>query len=337
MENTAYLLNPQLSTLAVEGYKGVPLDAEQRFQNLEFPYYPSLQAVWKWKTGKPTLALQNKKKDTWRMPVIESNAGFIGSKAEGIMWLGHASYFIRIGGKQLLIDPVFGKLSFVMPRYTALPVNPNAFKNIDFVLVSHDHRDHCDSSSLKQVARQNPQAHFLTGLRMDSLLRTWTGSDKVQAAGWYQTYHLPDSEIAIHYLPSRHWCRRYLTDTNYHLWGAFVIQAAGKTLYFGGDSGYGSHFETVKMLFGAPDVYFAGVGAYEPEWFMGPMHMSPKSAVEAAKVLDAQVVVPMHYGTFDLSDESLGNPYHALQSLQSQDSFLQSRLQMLLVGEVMEL
>lgn len=331
-----YLINPALPLLPVAAYKGVPLDKNNRFENLEFPFTPSFQDVWKWKS-KPNPFAEEKKKDSWRMPVMQDDS-FLTSGKDCIVWLGHASYFIRINGKQLLIDPVFGKLSPLMTRFTACPIAPEKFVNIDYILVSHDHRDHCDSSSLRLLAKQNPHAQYFTSLRLDTLLRSWTNAKSIQAAGWYQSYKMEeDAGIELFFLPTRHWCRRYISDTNWHLWGAFMIRANGKTIYFGGDTGFAGHFEEVKRLFGAPDYYLVGVGAYQPEWFMAPSHMSPKSAVEAAKILAAKHILPMHYGTFDLSDESLGNPRRVLEELKQGDVFLRERLHCVNVGEIVEI
>jgi L-ascorbate metabolism protein UlaG (beta-lactamase superfamily) len=97
---------------------------------------------------------------------------------------------------------------------------------------------------LKVLAKNNPKAIYLTGLKVDKVIKNITRSTSIEAAGWYQQFNTK-SELTITYVPSRHWGRRYLTDTNVRLWGGFVIQAAGKTIYFGGDSGYGSHFADI--------------------------------------------------------------------------------------------
>jgi L-ascorbate metabolism protein UlaG (beta-lactamase superfamily) len=223
-----------------------------------------------------------------------------------------------------------------MKRYTALPFPVEAFKDLDYILVSHDHRDHCDESSIKLLARQNPQATWLCGLKLDSLLKKWTNAEKVQAAGWFQLYHMPDNGMKITYLPSRHWARRGLTDTNTTLWGAFMFETDSRKIYFGGDSGYGSHVAKVRELFGEVDYYLAGIGAFAPRWFMGPSHMHPEEAVRASNELKPKHLLPMHYGTFDLSDEPLMEPARIIRQLEASKT-IQSKLVMPKVGEILTL
>jgi L-ascorbate metabolism protein UlaG (beta-lactamase superfamily) len=222
-----------------------------------------------------------------------------------------------------------------MKRYSALPFSTSQLTELEYILVSHDHRDHCDEESIKLLAMQNPQSTWLTGLKLDKLLHKWTNSGKIQAAGWYQQYKT-HADVNIYYLPSRHWSRRGLTDTNTTLWGAFLIEAAGKKVYFGGDSGYGSHIRKVRELFGEVDYYLAGIGAFAPRWFMGPSHMHPEEAAKSSNDLQAKNLLPMHYGTFDLSDEPLMEPDRLIRQLKESNSF-DSKLVLPAVGEVLHL
>ena len=110
-----------------------------------------------------------------------------------------------------------------------------------------------------------------------------------------------------------------------------------KTIYWGGDTGWGNHFLTVREHFGAPDIHMAGVGAYQPEWFMHPSHLSPGDAVKSGQLLDSQMFIPMHYGTFDLSDEPIGDPVNVLNALLPTNEFLKERMRVPAVGEVIEI
>jgi L-ascorbate metabolism protein UlaG (beta-lactamase superfamily) len=330
-----YESNPALQTHAPAGFRGTPVDEKNRFMNLHDPYLPKWSELLRWQTeGNPDKAF--KKTDTWRLPV-RRDSSFLRSDEDCLVWLGHASYYIRLNGVSLLIDPVFGKLSPFTSRYAELPVPAESFRGLEYILISHDHRDHCDESSLKLLARTNPEAEYLTGLRLDGLLKKWTGTSRIQTAGWYQQYRTDSSRIEIHYLPTHHWARRGLTDTNETLWGSFILKANGRTIYFGGDTGYGPHLAQVAELFGPIDYYLAGVGAYKPEWFMGPSHMAPTDAARSAQELNARVLIPMHYGTFDLSNESLGDPQRVLEKRAEQDPALKRRLRVLAVGEVLAL
>lgn len=305
-----YTSNPNLPNLPLPfEWKGTPLDSNGRFLNHEFSFINSLRELLKWQIMKNPQKAE-KKNDTWKLG-CRTDSDFLMSSADCIVWLGHASFFIRLSGITLLIDPILFDVSLVK-RKSKLPVDPEALKNIDYILISHDHRDHCDAKSLKLLAKNNPHATYLTGLNVDQVIKKITKSSSIQAAGWYQQYNtLP--EIKISYVPSRHWGRRYLTDTNVRLWGGYVIEGAGKTIYFGGDSGYGSHFADIAKIFPCIDYALIGIGAYKPEFFMGQSHLSPIDSIKAFKDTKAQYLIPMHYGTFDLSDEPLGDPIHVLQ------------------------
>ena len=326
-----YTANPDLTTIQLPfEWNGTPLDAKGRFVNYEFPFVDSLRDVLKWQMSKNPQKLE-KKNDKWK-PEIVYNQGFIDSKDDCIVWLGHASFFIRLTGINFLIDPVLFNIS-LLKRQSALPLAADELRNIDYILVSHDHRDHCDERSLKLLAKNNPGATYLTGLNVDTVIKAFTHSKNIQAAGWYQQYKT-DAAVKVTYIPSRHWGRRFLTDTNLRLWGGYVIEGAGKTIYFSGDSGYGGHFEDIGKAFPNIDYCIIGVGAYKPEFFMRQSHVSPTDAVKAFHDTQAKTMIPMHYGTFDLADEPLGDPLRVLKSLEEKGA-INGELKALKVGEVL--
>jgi len=323
----AFSNNPALSTMSLPfSWQGNPLDDKGCFINLNHPFSTSFKDVLKWQYGhKPQK--KEKKEDNWRMPV-QVNADLLNSGADAIYWLGHACFLICINGIRFITDPVFGTLPFIK-RYTALPVDPSALRHIDYILLSHDHRDHCDKKSLQLLAANNPGATILTALRMEPLIRPWIGNVAVQEAGWYQQY-LTDG-FTVTYLPSRHWGRRGVKDMNRRLWGSFMLEINGRCIYFGADSGYDTHFTTIGELFPQIDVCMIGAGAYKPNWLMAPSHTSPQEALQAFHDLGANTLIPMHYGTFDLSDEPMGEPVRLLQQMQQAGE----RIRLLQVGETM--
>lgn len=314
-----YVDNPDLNYVDLPfEWKGTPVDHRGRFVNHEHLFVNSFRELLKWQLMKNPQK-EEKDRDTWRLDVVRDDS-FLDDKADCIVWLGHASFFIRLAGQTLLIDPVLFDLPLIKRR-SELPFAPNRLRSLNYILISHDHRDHCDARSLKLLAANNPNATFLTGLGLDALLKTFTRGQEIQAAGWYQEYHTHES-IRICYVPSRHWGRRYWSDTNRNLWGGFVIQGGGKTIYFGGDSGYGSHFGDIEKAFPSIDYFIGGIGAYKPEFFMGQSHTSPMDAVQAFQDTRAKWMIPMHYGTFDLSDEPLGDPIRVLRKAKEQERIL---------------
>ena len=323
----SYTSNPALETVK-PGWKGTPLDEDGLFINHEYP--------WKLEYGKIFRYLihrnpqkEIKKKDTWRIPVLKDDQ-WLTDPADKIVWLGHASFFIQLSGIRILTDPVYGKLP-VGKRFSGMPVAPNKLLNIHYILISHSHYDHCDKSSIKLLTNNNPQAEILTGLKLDGLICKWT-SGKIQTAGWYQQYQL-ESELKITFLPSRHWANRSLFNINTTLWGGFMIEKDGKQIYFGGDSAHGSHFNDIGELFQNINIALIGVGAYSPAWFMEPMHQNPYDAVKAFYAVRAKTFIPFHYGTFDLSDEPLGEPEQILNKLNAEGK-IENVLKILKLGEV---
>ena len=121
-------------------------------------------------------------------------------------------------------------------------------------------------------------------------------------------------------------------DANERLWGAFVLKSKDKTIYFGGDSGYGSHFKEVATLFPNIDVAMIGAGAYSPRWFMSPNHQDPEHAVQAFNETKAKIMIPFHYGTFDQADEPLSEPERILRQLEKEGKINQ-KLKILSIGE----
>jgi len=304
-----YVKNENLETVKADS-KGTPIDRKGRFVNLEYPYLPSTVELLKWQLS-TNPQKEEKLADADRLKVYDPT-DFLSGNNDGILWLGHAGFLIRIGGVNILTDPIFGKPPFVKTLID-VPTPLEKLQKVDYVLVSHDHRDHCDEETLRQIAKKFPAAKFLGGLEMETLFNEWKSpTNEVQTAGWYQQYSLGHENVRIYFLPIRHWSRRGLFDTNKRLWGGFVIQNAQATIYFGGDSGYGTHYKELAEFFPKIDYFIVGIGAYEPRWFMKPNHNSPEDALQGFIDSKAKFLVPMHFGRFDLSDEPASEPLRLL-------------------------
>lgn len=322
----SYTSNPALQTI-MPGWPGTPLDSNGLFINYEYPTVISYRAILKFMLQRNPQR-QQKKKDDWRIAVCK-NDDWLSDPSDKMVWLGHASFFIQVSGVRILIDPIFGKLP-VGKRYSELPVDPDKLLNIDYILVSHAHYDHCSKSSLKRLSVNNPKALVLVGLGLNERIAKWI-TNPVQSAGWFQQYQLND-KLKITFLPSRHWANRNLLDVNTTLWGGFMIQSENITIYYGGDSGYGSHFKTIGELFPNIDVALIGAGAYSPTWFMSPHHQDPYDAVNAFHATGATTFIPFHYGTFDAADEPMGEPEKILSSLHAEGK-IKNQLKLLKLGE----
>lgn len=282
-----------------------------RFFHPQYPMNKSFSDVMKWKKMKNPYE-QDKKNDTSQLPISHDLSDLKSDTTDGIFWLGHATFVIRINGIQFITDPVFGKAT-VLKRFSTLPVAIDQIPSTNYLLMSHDHRDHCDRKSLKLLKKLNPSLKYFSGLNMDGVLRRYLNGSEGQVAGWYQQFKTDSFEL--YFLPTRHWAKRGLFDTNKRLWGSFILKIRGTTIYFGGDSGYSTHYKEIAEMF--PDIDYAilGIGAFEPEWFMESNHSSPEKAYQAFKDLKAKRMIPMHYGTFDLSDEPVCYPQQMLEKI----------------------
>jgi L-ascorbate metabolism protein UlaG (beta-lactamase superfamily) len=331
MADIQYLKNDKLDII-LDGWKGNPHTGKSFFDpNKRFS--PSFAKFWKWQTGpKPKAA--EKKADKWRLSTVKDKA-FLTSKDDCIVWLGHASFFMRLNGIQLITDPVFYNLSGVVKRHSDMPCEVKDFKNIDYVLLSHGHRDHCDSTSLKELYANN-KFELLTGLNDGRLVSGWLPGLKYQEAGWYQPYADLKGGLKITYLPAQHWSNRYPWDMNETLWGSMMIQTGHRNIFFGGDSGYCDYPKQIAELFPSIDVAMIGVGAYTPDFMMRDVHTSPSEAVQVIHDLKAGVFIPMHYGTFDLADEPMGEPERILMSLNDNNA-IDASLKILSPGKIFRL
>jgi L-ascorbate metabolism protein UlaG (beta-lactamase superfamily) len=213
----------------------------------------------------------------------------------------------------LLTDPIFSDraspVGFAGPRRVRPPgVALADLPRVDIILLSHNHYDHMDIPSLRALqARCNPT--IVTGLANGAYLAR-KGVPGAIELDWWQAVEM--AELRITYVPAQHWSGRGLRDRRHMLWGGFVVESAAGRIYFAGDTGFFTGFDTIRSRCGPPDVALLPIGAYEPRWLMTTQHMNPAEAVEAHRMLEAQRSLGMHWGTFQLTDEGIDEPRRAL-------------------------
>ncbi len=302
--------NPSLPFI-INNWQGNPLTNLGLYTNLDGDNIRGFKELLKWMSGPRPLT---KLKKNQQFPLSFNKITELSKKTNhSIIPLGHASFIIEINYKRILIDPVID-VNILLKRHSPIPIDIHKILDLDYILISHNHRDHLDKSSIQKICKNNPKAIILTALGIEKQLRSWNISNIIQEAGWFQQYETKQ-EIDIIFLPAKHWSRRWIRDTNTSLWGSFIIRSneQNKCIYYGGDSGYGMHFNQIGELFDI-DLALLGVGAYEPQWFMKPYHTGPSDAIEAFKGLKAKKWMPIHYGTFDLSDEPIYYPEYILKT-----------------------
>jgi len=249
-------------------------------------------------------------------------------KEDFICWLSHASFLIQLGGKRILLDPVFGDIPFYKRKIPA-PYSAAELGDCDYLLLSHVHYDHFDTASLKSIAKKAPQA--ILPLHMSKVLHKITPSLQTKELDWYESHE--EEGLTITLVPAMHWGRRGLYDKNSVLWGGYVLQYKRMTIYFAGDTAKGAHFEEIGKRFDI-DYALLPIGAYKPEFIMKHNHLNPQEAFEAFKSLGAKKMIPIHYGTYKLTDEPLDEPLEWIKKI---DEHYPHCIQILKAGEVLTL
>jgi L-ascorbate metabolism protein UlaG (beta-lactamase superfamily) len=225
----------------------------------------------------------------------------------GVTFIGHSSFLIQMGGQTVLVDPVFARWLVVLRRLRRPGVPIKGLPPIDAVLLSHAHMDHLNRPSLRKVVEHTRR---LTGNAPVAIV-PWGVSDLIQDLGfsriisleWWQSTSLANVDITL--TPAKHWGARLFNDT-YRGFGGYVLRGGGHTLYHSGDTAYFPGFAEIGRRL-SPEVALLPIGAYTPDNFRA-VHTSPEDALQGFLDLGAQVMVPMHFGTFRLSAEPVAEP-----------------------------
>ena len=237
--------------------------------------------------------------------------------------VNHSTVLLQQRNSNILTDPIWSErsspFSWIGPRRRRKPgVLWKNLPPIDAVLLSHNHFDHMDLPTLRQLATLG-NSTFIVPLGVERLL----GSEKigpVHALDWGESLSLPN--FTVHCVPALHFSARGLSDRNKTLWCGYLIEFPERLVYFAGDTAFGPHFAQIRERFGPPHLALLPIGAYEPRWFMHPVHMGPDEAVRAHEILGAGTSVAIHHGTFQLADEGLDTAKKELLARAPQDSFL---------------
>jgi L-ascorbate metabolism protein UlaG (beta-lactamase superfamily) len=237
-------------------------------------------------------------------------AGEVAAGEVGVTFIGHSSFLLRLPGLSVLTDPVFSRrcspVRFAGPARVRAPgLALRDLPPVDVLLLSHNHYDHCDLASLRSLRRRFPAMLIVTGLGNAAWLARKGIAGAVEL-DWWQAHAAGESTITA--VPARHFSARSLWDRNETLWAGFVLAHRGARIYFAGDTGYTRYFAEIAARLGTADLALLPIGAYEPRWFMAPVHMNPEDAVRAFGDLGCAQAVGMHFGTFQLTAEPIDAP-----------------------------
>ena len=293
-----------------------PHHTPEGFRNTAQTRHKSTGEFLRWQRERRQLDIPAPKVD---LSVVAPDLKFIQNNSTqfAVTYIGHATVLIQISGINVMTDPHFSQRAFPVqfagPRRWQPPgIALSDLPRIDVVLISHNHYDHLDKASVVALNRQTGGAPlFLVPLGIDRWMRS-IGIESSQALDWWQLHEVGDLQIT--FVPAQHWSRRTLSDRNETLWGGYVGrtaktgQAAGRSFYFAGDTGYGPDFVAIGERFGEIELALIPIGAYEPRWFMSDQHVNPDEAVRIHRDIKAHRSVGIHWGTFPLTDEPLDQP-----------------------------
>ena len=225
-----------------------------------------------------------------------------------IAWIGHATYLIKLGNTTLITDPVFSKnagpLIFGPKRYTEPALNLNEIPKTDVFLLTHNHYDHQDMSTIRKFPFKD--AKVLVPLKLGKYFKKYKDVNQMD---WYEEIKIND-HLKVTFLPAVHWSKRTLTDTNKTLWGNFLIQYKNVKILFACDTGYGNIYKEIGEKYGPIDITMINIGAYDfrPMFDRSIYHTTPEEALNVAQDLKSKKVLGMHWGTFVLSLEPIMEP-----------------------------
>ena len=251
-----------------------------------------------------------------------------------VTFIGHASFLVQSAGVNLLLDPVYAEraspLSFIGPRRHRAPgLRLDALPEISCVLLSHNHYDHCDLATLRELD-QRFHMPVVTPIGNGRLLRS-AGIQRIEELDWWEAARTAPIPVTI--TPAQHFSARHPFDRNRALWGGFLMEISGRRILFAGDTGYGPHFREIAARLSPIDFALIPIGAYEPRWFMKDIHMNPAEAVQAHLDLEAAESLAMHFGTFQLTPEGIDDPPRELGKALLERGVPAERFKVLAVGE----
>jgi L-ascorbate metabolism protein UlaG (beta-lactamase superfamily) len=273
----------------------------RRFRNLEPPERKGFIDFLRWQL--------TSKRGHWRR-WTDSQPGSapperVNGKDLRVTFVNHATVLIQTEGLNILTDPIWSDLaspvSWAGPKRHRSPgLRFEDLPPIDIVLISHNHYDHLDTKTLIRLrAEHGPR--FLTSLGIKSLLIAHEINDVIEL-DWWEAVKISEA-LNVTCVPAKHFSSRGLSDGDATLCCGYVLEAASGNIYFAGDTGMGSHFGVIKNRFGPLRLALLPISAYLPRWFMQPVHISPREAIEVHNILEADVSVAIHFGTFALADD----------------------------------
>lgn len=284
-----------------------------------------LQTMWQFLTSKPEGLFPKNP-----MPVIKTDLRNLPADQDLMVWFGHSSYLLQLSGKRILVDPVFcmaAPVSFINKPFKGTDIyKPEDMPDVDYLVISHDHWDHLDYNTIKEL--KGRIGKVICPLGVGEHFEYW-GFDKESLIelDWQENASI-DKGFTVHCLPARHFSGRGLSP-NQSLWASFLIKTPSMNVYMGGDSGYDTHFEEIGRQFPDIDLAILENGQYNEDWRY--IHTMPQSLGQAAKDLKARRIVTVHHSKYALARHPWNEPLKNEKEMAENDSL---SLIVPIIGEV---
>jgi N-acyl-phosphatidylethanolamine-hydrolysing phospholipase D len=300
---------------------------------------PPKASFWRWKWEQLRYGVPEAPPEGWNLPQMDTDGSALRANRTQATatWIGHSSFLLQLGGINILTDPHFSARASPVPfagprRVVRLPIDIPALPAIDVVVISHNHYDHLDLSTVKRLAAQpSGSPLFLVPLG----LRAWfidQGIPRVEELDWWASRSHGGVRFTL--VPVQHWSKRTLWDTNETLWGGWAMEGGGLKLLHTGDLGYSPDARDIGERLGPFDMAFIPIGAYAPRWFMKTMHVDVAEAIRVKGDVKARRAIGMHWGTFEhLTDEPLDEPPRELARQRAAMGLGREEFDVLRIGE----
>ena len=302
----------------------------RRFKNLYEHKEHGLMQVLRWK-----LTTRRKGVLPFSPPIVDAPSTVPGKTQDSVTWIGHNTFLVNAAGKRFLLDPIFSEYCAPIPfqrmRRRATPgLDLKNLANVDGVFITHNHYDHLDRGTIERLPAETP---FI----VPAGLRSWfsaLGRKDVQELEWWNSTEFAGLQVTC--VPAQHFSSRTLWDRDRTLWAGWILKAGLKTIYLAGDTGYCPVFKEIGERFGPMDLAVIPIGAYEPRWFMEPMHVNPEEALQIHLDVRSRLSVASHWGTFCLTDEPMDEPPKRLRKALSAARLGEEQFRALRIGETID-
>jgi len=253
---------------------------------------------------------EEEREPDFELPVNQLSASFFkSSPVDGlrVIWMGHSTMLIEIDGRRILIDPVWSDklFSFIGPkRFHRPPIQIGSLPRLDAVLISHEHYDHLDKATILALA--NRDTNYFVPLGIGEHLKDWgIPAERIQEMDWWDSITLGGDDFTIIATPARHYPGRFFSSIP-TLWTSWTILGPRHRVFFSGDTGMLPAFDDIGKKYGPFDLTMIEIGAYHKN--LDDIHVGPVQAIDVHLSLRGKLLLPIHWGTFNLGIHAWTDP-----------------------------